>query len=366
MVDDSVREELATKITHLKIEKPPEKKPRGNSQVSKSSNNIKLKPPPKAIVTKATQTSEIKPNKTNPTLVEFQTKNARVPEWRLQMQNVAQQRIKQNEENTDTGRSPRRLRVGFTANGSSAAGTAVAVERSTEKESGQHLANALKRIELSRRKYHIETPDADLRVRASKAHSLSIASRTDFPTPVVNRPEAPVRPILVTRAVETQKGDYDTTELDPEVLPAKVSSSFGQDDETPKLLDEVREKPQETSDVTTETETAVEDPENEIETDEDIAPFGLRFNAGLFDLLIGLFLSLILLSPFMLIGGNWFTVAGFFGFLATCSLVMFIYLTTTIGLLGKTFGMHLFSMHIRRRHSVRWNEKSESGCRDCG
>jgi uncharacterized RDD family membrane protein YckC len=48
----------------------------------------------------------------------------------------------------------------------------------------------------------------------------------------------------------------------------------------------------------------------------------------------------------MLLGGNWFTVAGFFAFLATCSFVMFIYLTTTIGVFGKTFGMHLFSLEI--------------------
>ncbi len=72
----------------------------------------------------------------------------------------------------------------------------------------------------------------------------------------------------------------------------------------------------------------------------------MRFNAGLFDLIIGSFSSLLLLSPFMLLGGNWISTAGFFAFVATCAIVMFIYLTTTIGLYGKTFGMRLFSLEV--------------------
>ena len=72
----------------------------------------------------------------------------------------------------------------------------------------------------------------------------------------------------------------------------------------------------------------------------------MRFNAGVFDLIIGGFTSLILLAPFILLGGNWFTTAGLFAFLATCSIVMFIYMTTAVGMFGRTFGMKMFSLEI--------------------
>lgn len=98
---------------------------------------------------------------------------------------------------------------------------------------------------------------------------------------------------------------------------------------------------------TGETEPAAESPDAVEEQEiEDIAPFALRFNAGLFDLLIGSFLSLFLLAPFMLLGGNWFTLSGLLAFLATCSIVMFIYLTTAVGLFGRTFGMRLFALEV--------------------
>jgi len=72
----------------------------------------------------------------------------------------------------------------------------------------------------------------------------------------------------------------------------------------------------------------------------------MRFNAGLFDLIIGSFTSLILLAPFMLWGGSWLSTAGVFAFLATCAIVMFVYLTTAVGLYGRTVGMRLFSLEI--------------------
>jgi uncharacterized RDD family membrane protein YckC len=72
----------------------------------------------------------------------------------------------------------------------------------------------------------------------------------------------------------------------------------------------------------------------------------MRFNSGLFDLIIGGFLSLFLLAPFMLTGGDWFSFTGLLAFLATCSIVMFIYLTTTIGFYGRTFGMRIFSLEV--------------------
>jgi uncharacterized RDD family membrane protein YckC len=84
----------------------------------------------------------------------------------------------------------------------------------------------------------------------------------------------------------------------------------------------------------------------EVEEFDDCAPFAMRFNAGLFDLIIGSFSSLLLLSPFMVLGGNWLSTAGLFALLATCAIVMFVYLTTSVGFYGRTFGMRLFSLEI--------------------
>ncbi len=80
---------------------------------------------------------------------------------------------------------------------------------------------------------------------------------------------------------------------------------------------------------------------------EEIAPFVFRFNAGLFDFIISAFLSLILLSPFMILGGgNWFNMEGALAFLVTCSIVMFLYITAAVGLIGRTLGMGLFSLEM--------------------
>ena len=84
----------------------------------------------------------------------------------------------------------------------------------------------------------------------------------------------------------------------------------------------------------------------ETEETDDFVPFMTRFNAGLFDLIGGSFATLILLAPFMLFGGEWFTLSGFLAFAATCAMVMFIYLTTAVGVFGKTFGMRIFALEL--------------------
>jgi uncharacterized RDD family membrane protein YckC len=82
------------------------------------------------------------------------------------------------------------------------------------------------------------------------------------------------------------------------------------------------------------------------ETAEEIAPFVYRFNAGFFDLIISGFLSLLLLTPFIMLNGKWYSVEGALAFLATCSIVMFLYITASIGLIGRTLGMGLFSLEM--------------------
>lgn len=93
----------------------------------------------------------------------------------------------------------------------------------------------------------------------------------------------------------------------------------------------------------TEIETAAETDDN---INEEIAPFVYRFNAGFFDLIISSFLSLILLSPFMMLSGNWLSLQGALAFIVTCSIVMFLYITASVGMIGRTLGMNLFSLEM--------------------
>lgn len=82
------------------------------------------------------------------------------------------------------------------------------------------------------------------------------------------------------------------------------------------------------------------------ELTEEIAPFVYRFNAGFFDLIISAFLSLLVLSPFIMLSGNWLSVQGALAFLVTCSIVMFLYITASVGMIGRTLGMNLFSLEM--------------------
>src|SRR6185369_3926318 len=85
---------------------------------------------------------------------------------------------------------------------------------------------------------------------------------------------------------------------------------------------------------------------SENEEFDDLAPFATRFNAGLFDFIIGLFTSLIILSPVAFAGGDCISGAGLLALVGTCAIVMFVYLTLAIALFGKTAGMKLFSLEL--------------------
>src|SRR5688572_24781650 len=99
MMYDTVREELQAKITpgiprlKMTIETvAPEPKPVAEPPKAKPAE---IKPPEiKAPlpVAKRVQTAGLSAPKTSPTLVEFQNKNASLPDWRLQLQNAVQQR----------------------------------------------------------------------------------------------------------------------------------------------------------------------------------------------------------------------------------------------------------------------------------
>jgi uncharacterized RDD family membrane protein YckC len=180
------------------------------------------------------------------------------------------------------------------------------------------------------------------------------AAKNNYPFNVVSRTSidsteakasvfAPAKPKLVS-SLRIEKKAFDTNKLPPLPKAAKISTSFedipGQmgelvTGEEPKRV-HVPEKPVENENIEV----------DEMDEFDDLAPIAMRFNAGLFDLIIGGFASFILLSPFLLTGGVWMSLSGFFALTAAFAIVMFVYLTASIGFRGKTFGMRVFSLEL--------------------
>jgi uncharacterized RDD family membrane protein YckC len=79
---------------------------------------------------------------------------------------------------------------------------------------------------------------------------------------------------------------------------------------------------------------------------EDLAPFSMRFSAGLFDLIIGAFAAGVLLSPLAFASEDWFNASGLLTFVCGWAIVLFIYMTACLGFFGKTMGMRLFSLEL--------------------
>lgn len=459
MMNDSVREELAMKITPIKkdsvkiepvktetVKKDPAPKIiiKEYPKVQEKTFQPKIKPSiqePRPFIgenpVKPAKTTEISIKATSPTLVEFQNKNAPLPDWRLQLQNAVKQRQSENQrvEPAAAVAAPAVAPVEAVAPASSypTRGSAalkvreVEINLPEEVADNAHLRNALARIESSRRRFlqnePAESPEQfegeesagqTEQKPAVYQNNLRIATKDDKPAPISEEIKTnhdfPAKPTLVPAIAEAKIKDfYDTSELDPEFIPARISSSFEKraaarpvretrsekeeisaeqkfDSANPKtqtnlkadfsaelpkknpaielekiektgkteIIEKIeRARPaQKTERLETfedfEVSENLEAEETEEEIVDDFAPFALRFNAGLFDLLIGSFLSLLLLSPFMLLssGESWFTLTGFFAFLATCAIVMFLYQTISIGVFGKTFGMHLFALEM--------------------
>lgn len=361
MLGDSVREELAPKLSNasrqLNFELTENK-----TMSTKSIEAAPIQAPqPKLAAAAKPITKEISIKTTNPTLIEFHNKNTVLPEWRLQLQNVVRQR-------QDRGAIETRIEMSPTAQIITSGANALKSETIPQPRAVQHknptLSNALKRIEESRQQFlAAEKPAAApagaaaAPIKANKNYPFHIAGKNieaASKPAEVNPPVNSFRPKLAPPPKDEPK-KLDTNKLPPLSKLMPITESFESRpvvaDDSPKPSAEavqpkiaIVEKIEVKDDLLLETAEA-----SEIETVEecdDYAPFAMRFNAGLFDLIIGSFVSLLLLAPFMLFGGNWISIAGAFAFIATCAIVMFIYLTTAVGFYGKTFGMRLFSLEI--------------------
>jgi len=379
-MNDSVREELKDKIISnpkpIKID-VKQSLPR----IEKSEIQIMEKPKTQSIpvsqtpvlnspttatalaeitVTKST-TTEIAAKPTSPTLVDFQNKNATLPDWRLQLQNAVRKRT----ENVQIPETPVESKVAVSrvhlpTNGSAALKAEIVQEAEPVVSGNPKLANALRRIEESRKRFLTddvkieETAPKTAQPSQNKNYPFYIATKNAeiLPKPAEIKPGAPtsVSPILEDLPV-IEKKDYDTNKLKPFPNSAVIATNLEKvsadlpkletTEDAPLLSIKRIEIEDEEDDFLEIGEPELVDDESEVE---DLAPFGMRFNAGLFDLIVGAFTSMILLAPFMLSGGNWFSFTGFLAFLVTTAIVMFIYLTTSIGMFGKSVGMKIFSL----------------------
>lgn len=362
MMNDSVREELQTKISapSIKIEhkpEPPIVKPPAAPMVQPPPVTPPRLEVPRPAPPLKTVTSGFSAAKTSPTLVEFQAKNAVVPDWRLQLQNTVRQRKDNSHRTTEHGVEPA-PQARLVTSGANALKAEMVEEpkpqpQATAEHSNPRVANALKRIADSRKTFLPETPRGTSQSSqpvSARSYPFNVVSRNAPPSP--NRPvdgkpilNEPPKPKLVS-TFRIEKREFDTNKL-PKITP---ESKIVEEVETPTL--EIKKPktplPAPLPEISIHVTKTEEEPLSEIETGEieDLAPISMRFNAGLFDLIIGAFASFVLLSPVIFMGGEWFSASGLLAFAATWSIVMFVYLTLAVGMYGKTFGMRMFALEL--------------------
>lgn len=372
MVQDSVREELATKIG--RASKPLEFKivEEAEKVITSSTPDViafaepepiaAVPNPPiterpqiveRAVRPRGEQTERISRH-TSPTLVGFQNPKSSVPDWRLQLQNAIRQRKAEPiiEQPLIPG-----LHTHLVTNGANALKAQYIAEPEPEpaRSANPRLENALKRIEDSRRRFsNVPEPAKAAPATPAKNYPFNVveSSRTPAAAAATAKPATVntiPKPRLVSRTNATPRKGLDTNKL-----PAIVEIATPPIATAPPIVERIEpaeleyepikiEIPQ-VELVEDEVETAV--PEPEVEEIDDLAPLSTRFTAGLFDIIIAGFATVILMSPLFVRGGDWISLSGIIAVAAAFGIVMFTYLTVGIGLRGRTFGMKIFSLEV--------------------
>ena len=363
MKNDSVREELqmslapiATQVKFRFADEPDINEPiverAAAPEPSPAAPGGSADQPP---VKRKVRTSGLAIKKTSPTLAEFKNRNAAMPEWRLQLQNTVRQR---------NGRVsvPEALSSLPAPPTSGANALKVDYDQEPAAERDARVANALRRIEQSRRTY-LPTEKAREGIRVARA------AQRNFPFNVVARSAAPeaaapvekpaaapgsgvVRPKLIG-SLKIEKKSYDTNKLVPipeadvmaQPSAEKVETAPAAHENLSRRIEIKISGPADDPAVQFD-ELALEKNDEGPDEIDDLAPISMRFNAGLFDMIIGSFISLILLSPLLAFSEGWMSITGFLLFTSVLFIVMFVYLTLSIAFLGQTFGMRLFSLEL--------------------
>ena len=356
MVNDSVREELQAKIgVSVRTYEPVAQSESGMPEPAPVKPPVAATTPPKREIPRPApplkrETNPLGSSKTSPTLVEFQNKNATMPDWRLQLQNSVRQRKGGVVQRTDAVSEQAQPRL--MTNGAAALKAEIVEEPkpAPAEHANPKIANALKRIDESRKTFLPEKPR-----RSSKT---AAATQRNFPFDVVSRTQsAPQRtpegkPMISDSPKPTLVPTFkiDKKKFNTNKLPRIDGRPTGDDISEPLPAIEMPRTPVPVS--VPEISIHVTKPESGklplLDNDEidDLAPISIRFNASLFDLIIGAFGSFVLLSPIVLMGGDWFSLAGVAAFAGVWATTMFIYMTLAIGMYGKTLGMRMFGLEL--------------------
>jgi DNA-directed RNA polymerase II subunit RPB1 len=313
------------------------------------SKSVQVEPTPEPAKPKVV-TNKLR-KETNPTLVGFQPANPAVPDWRLQLQNSIRKR---NGEPTKVSTASQPVVVSAPVAAQPKAPAPSPVQEFVRNEK---LANAMKRIEASKRNFGSGAAIGAAVAARAKAKKPVPASRPfeviETTAPSLPRPAPPMaatpppKPQLVP-PIRLEKKKFDTNKLPPIPEP-EAPLTLGEEELPAAARTEVRTHVssdrlnfkaviETIADETARTE--------EFEEIDDLAPLSMRFGAAVFDLIISGFAAAILLSPLMLTGTPFDGFAGGFAIFGAAVAVMFIYFTATIAFMGRTFGMRLFSIEI--------------------
>ena len=375
MVQDSVREELATKIgraskpLEFKIVEEAEKVIPVSAPdvvayaepepVAATPNPPVIERPPvveRAVRPRGEQTERISRH-TSQTLVGFQNPRSNVPDWRLELQNAIRQRKAEpimEQQPLIPG-----LHTHLVTNGANALKAQFIAEPEPEpaRSANPRLENALKRIEDSRRKFS-NTPEPAKAAPAAPAknYPFNVVETSRTPAAAVATAARPAtvntipKPRLVSSTNVTPRKGLDTNKLPgiAEVATAPVVTAPPIVERIDSPVAELEPIKIEIPHVEIETVEVVESHELEPEVEEidDLAPLSTRFTAGLFDMIIAGFGTAILMSPLLIRGGEWLSISGIIAIAAAFGIVMFTYLTVGIGLRGRTLGMKIFSLEV--------------------
>lgn len=374
MVQDSVREELATKIgraskpLEFRIVEEAEKvitntepdvvafaEPEPIAAIP----NPPVAPLPQVVERpvrpRGEQTERISRH-TSPTLVGFQNPRSNVPDWRLQLQNSIRQR--KTEPVVEQQPLIPGLHTHLVTNGANALKAQIIAEPEPEptRSANPRLENAMKRIEDSRRKFANTPEPAKVATPApAKTYPFNVVENSRTPAAAIAAAAKPAtvntlpKPRLVSNTNVTPRKGLDTNKLPAiaEVVPAPAAAA-------PTVPETVEAPVQEFEPIKIEIphveigSAEIEAPviESEVEEIDDLAPLSTRFTAGLFDVIIAGFGTAILMSPLFVRGGEWLSASGIIAIAAAFGIVMFAYLTVGIGLRGRTIGMKIFSLEV--------------------
>jgi len=336
MMNDTVREELQVKVSNGRVATAVARAPMLAQQSL---------PQPAPAVQPAQprnrSTSNLSSQKTSKTLIAFQNKNASLPDWRMQLHNAVQQR-KGTTPAVVEAPLPKVVDDSLTVKAAPAA-------RSSDIPADPRVANAMRRINESRETFHQPLPHTP---RPGHVRSFNVVPPGNNTAPARTEAIAAEKPILVPAPLAVPKRDTNKLpQLDVSSEPGPVAIDPTKETSTNNAksgplarissqLDRIH------IDSARHDASEREATETDINDIEDLAPFSMRFGAGLFDSIISGFATMVLFLPLAFTTGNWFTSTGLLTFGAAFGLISFVYLTAGLAFYGKTVGMRLFQLEL--------------------